>query len=128
MCSGSEVVGAATIPPVGAYVSALRTTSERVTASSQRPPCVHLPIHSSQKSQVSASACSGSTGAAARWCDGNHVRTKGIRSPAETVKSATVCRFSPCVSTGVSSATASGPAIATSRPSSSRRTHGTIEP
>jgi len=31
MCSGNDVVGAATIPPVGAYVSAFSTISERWT-------------------------------------------------------------------------------------------------
>lgn len=33
MSSGSEVVGAATIPPVGAYVRAFNVISERTTAS-----------------------------------------------------------------------------------------------
>ena len=33
MSSGREVVGAATMPPVGAYVSAFSVISERITAS-----------------------------------------------------------------------------------------------
>lgn len=37
MNSGSEVVGAATIPPVGAYLRALRVSSERPTSSAQPP-------------------------------------------------------------------------------------------
>ena len=37
MNSGSEVVAAATIPPVGAYVSALSVISERPTSSGQPP-------------------------------------------------------------------------------------------
>ncbi len=54
--------------------------------------------------------------------------TNGFRSPASTVKSATVRRFSPRIGTGVRSASASGPAIAMRVSSSTRRTHGTIEP
>ena len=53
---------------------------------------------------------------------------KGTRSPAATVNSATVWRFSPRSSTGVFRTIASGPAIATSDASGSLRTQGTIEP
>jgi hypothetical protein len=55
------------------------------------------------------------------------VSVNGTRSPARTVKSATVVFSSPTRSTGVRSQAASGPAIA-SMPSGTRRTQGTIRP
>jgi len=35
--SGNDVVGAATMPPLGAKVSALSVISERITSSRERP-------------------------------------------------------------------------------------------
>ena len=51
----------------------------------------------------------------------------GTCSPASTVNSEIVERFSPRSGTGVRRVTASGPAMA-EMPQSFRRTHGTIDP
>jgi hypothetical protein len=101
--------------------------SDRRTASRHSPWYLHPADQSRQYASVSRSACSGSTEAGASWNDGNHVRTKGTRSPGRTVNSEIVCRFSPWVLAGVVKKTASGPATA-NRPPSTRRTHGTTAP
>ena len=88
----------------------------------------HSWSHSFQKEHVSRYACAGVIARGGSRCDGNHVSTNGTRSPGSAVNSATVLMFSPRTSTGVLNATASGPAIAIRVSSSSRRTHGTIEP
>ena len=116
------------MPPVGAYVRAFRTTSERTTASRHSPPYAQGSVQSFQNVSVSSRATSGSIASGASSCEGNQVRTNGMRSPARTVKSETVVRFSPRVSTGVRTQRPSGPATASSAPSSIRRTHGTISP
>src|SRR2546421_248505 len=56
MRSGSEVVGAATIPPVGAYVSAFSVISDRSTASRQRPRYVDFSLHARHARSAAASA------------------------------------------------------------------------
>jgi hypothetical protein len=125
--SGREVVGAATMPPVGAYVSAFSVTSERRTTSSQRPVWAHRAAHSLQKASVSRRAISASTGSGATSLDGNQARTKGTRSPSSTVKVAYVLESLSSSATGVRSETPSGPAIPRSPPSSSR-IHGAMDP
>ncbi len=69
------------------------------------------PSHFFQYSSVRCSASKGSTGSGAGRWEGCQVRTKGTRSPAETVKSAVWA--SPCAVgvTGVDSHTDSGPAM-----------------
>ena len=59
-----------------------------------------------------------------RSFDGNHVRTNGTRSPARTEKRATCDMPFGSRSTGVRTVIPSGPPIASSVSSSSRRTHG----
>ncbi len=90
MSSGSEVVGAATMPPVGAYVSAFRVISERTTASRYGPWYVQCSTHSRQKSSVASSEVSGSGSAGGSLCEGCHEMVNAIRSPGATVKSAYV--------------------------------------
>src|SRR5215469_4868546 len=115
------------MPPVGLYVSALRVTRERTTASRQGPSKLHELTQFSHHTSVSRMANSASTGRGGSSCDGNHVRTNGTRSPADTVKSATVVMSLPSVCTGDHKVRPSGPATAVSR-QSKRRTHGTIDP
>src|SRR4029453_14798336 len=78
---GSDVVGAATIPPVGAYVSALSVISERRTASSHGGTPEQRLDHSSQNETGPSSAAPASNGSRGCSCDGDHVRTNGTRSP-----------------------------------------------
>ena len=122
-------MGAATIPPVGAYVSAFSTVNERWSRS--RHSCgsgtLQRAFHSRQKLSVSASATSASMRAGSGSCDGYHVSAKGTRSPSSIVNSETVRMFSPRVCAGVRKQSASGPATAC-RVSSTRRTHGTMWP
>ena len=58
-------------------------------------------------------------------CDGLYVKTNETVSPALTVNSDTVFRFSPCIGADVRSTTILVPAIARNDPSSSRVTQGT---
>src|SRR5215467_9726244 len=95
ICSGSDVVGAATIPPVGRYVRALSVSTERMTASRHSPVYLHSFAHVVQKRSVNSSAWSASTGFGGARCDGPQVITNDTFSPAETVKSPTVVRPSP---------------------------------
>ncbi len=127
MCSGSDVVAAATMPPVGRKVSAFSTISDRSTSSRHSPRYEHCAAHASHHRQVRSTAASASIGWRARRFDGCHDSTNGTRSPARTVKEARVVRSIPRVCTGVHSESASGPPMAHSMPST-RRTHGTIEP
>src|SRR5688572_12697620 len=57
MGAGSDVVGAATIAPVGSYVSSLSASAERSTISRQRPVYVHAEAQRRQYATV-ASRCS----------------------------------------------------------------------
>ena len=84
MHSGREVVGAATIPPVGAWVSAFSVRSERPTASPQRPPWPGSAWadHCDHHSVVSATAATASSGGGEGSCDGCHASTNGTTSPA----------------------------------------------
>ena len=92
--------------------------SDRITGSRHSPSKVQVADQSSHHIWVSCTAKLASTGrGAASWL-GYQVRTKGMCSVADTVKSATVVMSSPRVSIGVHSARASGPATAHSRPSS----------
>ena len=115
------------MPPVGAYVSALRVISDRRTASPHSPSYFSDCIQVSQYASVDSSSVSASTASGTPRCEGEYVSTNGTRSPARTVNSARVVKSRLSSSTGVLSATASGPATARSCPST-RRTHGTIRP
>jgi hypothetical protein len=87
MSSGSEVVGAATMPPVGAYVRAFSVIRERITASRYGPWYVQCSTHSRQKSSVACSEASGSGSAGGCLCEGSQEIVNAIRSPGATVKS-----------------------------------------
>src|SRR5688572_3003046 len=101
MNSGSEVVGAAMMPPVDLLVSALSVISERTTASRQGPRYVQCWIQSAHHRSASSIARDTSSCGGGGWCEGYQVKMNGTRSPFETVKSATVVKFSPRVFTGV---------------------------
>ena len=101
MSSGSDVVGAATSPPVGPYVSAFRVISDRTTRSRWAPVVVQRSDHSCHHAVVSATERTASIAGGAGSCDRCHVSTNGIRSPAPMLNSATVDMSSPLVSTGV---------------------------
>ncbi len=101
--------------------------AERCTASAQSPSYVHFFDQSCHHDVVRVSAQAGLVGWGTLSCDGNHASVKATRSPRRTVKSATVERPTPRVSTGVWRTSASGPAIATRAPWT-LRTHGMIEP
>lgn len=60
-------MGAATIPPVGRYVSAFSVISERTTASRHGPWYVHRETHSSHSSRVAASCAMGSIASGGGW-------------------------------------------------------------
>ena len=101
MHSGREVVGAATIPPVGAYVSAFSVKSERCTTSAYGPSSTTDADHAVQWASVRWSAASASGDDSRGVWDGDHVRTKGTVSPSWTVNSAIVFKPSPRRSTGL---------------------------
>src|SRR5207249_10799917 len=126
--SGNDVVGAATMPPVGAYVSAFSVMSERATASGSGSPEGSAPDdQSSHHAAVSSRSARASRGSGGGSCEGCHVSTNGTRSPGTTSNSATVVSPTPRVSTGVRKQSASGPAMADSE-SSRRNTQGTTRP
>jgi hypothetical protein len=125
--SGSEVVAAATMPPVGSYVSAFSVNSDLTTASRHSPLYVQRSAHSSQSFSVAVSSSSAAIGVGGGRLDGCQVRTKPTRWPSDTAKSAYVVRSRPYVGTSDRSHTESGPAMPTTCPST-RRTHGTISP
>ena len=90
--SGSDVVAAATIPPVGTYVSALSVTSERydrvtpwplvgALSGPVLPPLLGV-THLRKRVDPSGERC-----------DGCHTRRNGYCSPARTVNSAKVVKF-----------------------------------
>ena len=128
MNSGSEVVGAAAMPPVGAYVSDLSTISDRVTASSHGPWILLRPAQSVQNFSVELSCPQISVGSGGSSCDSACARANGTSSPAATVNSPTVLKFSPRRRTGVRRTTMSGPAMPRMVTSSIRVTQGTIAP
>ena len=80
----SEVVGAATIPPLGAKVSAFSVMRERCTRSRQSPVVgASCAVQSSQNVVVRATAsCGVDPGGADRVYDAYPVSTNGTRSPA----------------------------------------------
>jgi hypothetical protein len=55
ICSGRDVVGAATMAPLGAYVIAFRASALRRTAGVCSPSYAHRAIHECQKSIVAFS-------------------------------------------------------------------------
>ena len=79
--SGSDVVGAATMPPVGSYVRHSSVSSERTTSSwcgplehalrRPRPPLVVGVARAARRRRRGVG----------RRCDGNHSSTNGTRSP-----------------------------------------------
>src|SRR4051812_22728162 len=112
MCSGKEVVGAATIPPVGAKVRALSVINERRTASDHCPALLQVADHSPQNRSVCSKAAyaSGSSGAG-KW-EGTCVSVKGTSSPAPTTNSPEVLKSFPERSTGAFKKSDCGPATA----------------
>ena len=126
--SGREVVGAATIPPVGAYVSAFSVTSDRSTASAHSPFDWLRAVQSLQNAAVASRASASLIDCGGARCDGPWVITKGTVAPASTSNSATVVRSLPVSVTGVRSVTMSGPAMARQVASGRRLTHGIVRP
>ena len=120
-------MGAATIPPVGAWVIALRIISERTTASRCGPSKRQCPDHSRHQCSASAAARDASAGAGAGSCDARHVKANGTRCPSHTSKSAAVTSPSSLRGTPAWRWTRSGPATATIPPSTGR-SRGTTEP
>src|SRR5690349_2043863 len=112
MCSGSDVVTAATIPPVGANVSAFSVISERRTADWYRPSYVQPAIQLVPHACVSAIIWRTASGGGVGWWDGYHVSENGTDWPVATSKSANVARSWLSMGAVVRSVTASGPAIA----------------
>src|SRR5260370_41082406 len=78
--SGNDVVAAATMPPVGAYVRALSVISDRITASCQGPSAVHFPVQSRQKASVASRAVVGSLGAGGGRRDEEYGSKDGVVS------------------------------------------------
>ncbi len=62
MCSGNDVVGEATIPPLGAKVSALSVINERCTRSDHSPTTFERELQSVQNCVVRATASAASIG------------------------------------------------------------------
>src|SRR4029079_4531917 len=115
--SGSDVVGAATMPPVGSYVSGFKVMSERITASRHSPSYVHRADHFFHHLVVSLIARLALNSRGGGTWDSWYARMKGTFSPASTTKSATVLCPAPCVGVGVWRINASGPATAPRPPS-----------
>jgi len=126
--SGSEVVAAATMPPVCQCASALSVTSERRIASETSSPCGSFDDHASHCDTTCSSAADASGAGRSSRQDGCHVSVNASSSPCAISKSPTVRRPSPRSSSGVASVRRSGPAMKCSRPSSWRETHGTTAP
>jgi len=87
---GHNVVGAATMQPGSAYLSAVSTTGGLRTSSSHGPACWQRLDHVSHQRCVWASSRSASSGRGGGRCEGCQLSTNGTLSPARTVKSATV--------------------------------------
>ena len=124
--SGSEGVTAATMPPVGAYVSAFRVMSDRMTASRHSPSYVQRSDHSRHQASVSRMAVDGLGADGSGLDDAHHVRANGTCCPSETLNSATVRASSPRNGTDARSRSAFAPPTA-QIPSAVRRTHGKRE-
>ena len=99
--SGNEVVGAATMPPVGEKVSAFSVINERKAASDHLPAPLQVDDHLRQNCSVSSSALKGSGDFGIGKYDGAWVKTNGTLSPAATVNSPMVFMSSPRRETGV---------------------------
>src|SRR6188474_3296500 len=127
MRSGSDVVGAATIAPVGLYVIAFSVISERSAGSFHVPKSLAFALHRCHQSCVRLSARAAPVGLGNRRCEGNHVRQNARLWPAFKVNVATVVRSSPRSGTPDWNSTASGPAMAVI-PTLQRCTHGTTRP
>jgi hypothetical protein len=96
MNSGSEVVAAAIIPPVGSYVRAFRVTRDRTSAPRHGPLYLHRAAQAVQKFRVfSRAAETGVPRCTNSSCEACQVRTKDFLWPADTVNSPTVDRSSP---------------------------------
>jgi hypothetical protein len=108
-CSGSDVVGAATMPPLGAYVRALSVTRERFTASPYAPWYVDRLDHSVHHVVVCSTNSNASLSCGACSYDGCHASVNATRSPADTVKLATVVKSRLSTGTVVIKVKASGP-------------------
>ncbi len=125
--SGNDVVGAATMPPEGAYVSALRVIAERSTVS------CHMPSYRDWRDQcfhhftVRSTARKGSMIFGGFSYDGNPVSVNGTFSPARTVNSALWRMSAPSSAIVLVSRNAFGPATIRTCPSM-LRTQGTTVP
>nr|WP_232533111.1 MULTISPECIES: hypothetical protein [Ramlibacter] len=86
--SGSEVVAAATMPPVRTLVSAFSVSSERCTIATQGPPTWQRDSQPRQYAVVSCSARCASSGGGMSSYETEWVSTKATSSPAPISKSA----------------------------------------
>ena len=121
------VTGAATTPPVGAKVIALSVTSERTTASRQRPWYAQRATQSFQNCSVDDKARSTSIIAGALSCEAHQVSCIGTRSPFLTGKYADMRCPESSTATGMRSTRASGP-DRKHTPSCVDSTNGTCSP
>ena len=128
MSSGSEVVGAATMPPVASKLRPFSVIRERRTAALHSPTSPQLPDQPRQNFSVSARAALALKGRGTGRCEGPWVRTKEWLSPAAMVKSATERRSLPRIGTVPLSASRWGPAMAVSTPPAPLLTQGTVMP
>src|SRR5262249_23635992 len=128
ICSGSEVVGAATIPPVAVKVRPLRRTRELLAASVQAPAGEHRDDHLRQNVSTRCNACSASPGCGRGRGEGPELMTKGIVQRGLMWNSPRVFMPSRRGGAVVRKPPLPGPAIADMPPSARRSTQGTTEP
>src|SRR5439155_16676218 len=110
--SGNDVVGAATIPPVGRYESAFNVRSDRITASRHSPRYVQRAVQSLQYRVVLLSASQGSIRGGGGSNERCQVIVNATRSPAAMRKSDVTLPVTTSSGASVRSSTASGPATA----------------
>jgi hypothetical protein len=132
MSSGSDVVAAATMPPVSSSVSSRSTSSDRSTASAWLPRCLRRRDHFSQSRCVLRMRSTIPSRAGTGAHDGVQVTTSSTDSPADRVNRSRWAPSDALGSRSPRSSRESGPAIARipGLPSASlvRLTHGLIAP
>jgi hypothetical protein len=110
ICSGSDGVAAAAIPPVRAKVSAFKVISDRITVSRSLPVHVQRFDQSLQKASVADNACSTSNASGGRSCEACHISCKGRRAPFFTSMTAATRPVATVCSNGARRTSAFGPA------------------
>src|ERR1700730_15469802 len=102
--------------------------TDRLAASVHRPTSEQRSLHDRQSFSVSWSVVKGSIGDGRVANESPWERTKATDSPASTPNSPRVLRSSPYRAMGARRTTRYGPAMILITPSSSRVTHGTVDP